>query len=196
MSILSNLRRWLRGGPAPAVTPQSHRTDVTPDVAQLIDGDGAPGRAGVEYWNGFIERQRATQDSPIDDADRERIANVEGCYVGAALIAERGGRWVEDGDDTGVEISPRLVVYPINKARKHIQNGAEDGILSMFDTVPHLLKDFGRGRGLALLLVCPASPVLSPARPHRSVAQWLEHRSPKPGVGGSSPSTPANRPPG
>src|SRR5262245_45924976 len=27
----------------------------------------------------------------------------------------------------------------------------------------------------------------------RSVAQWLEHRSPKPGVGGSSPSTPARR---
>src|SRR5690242_1644475 len=27
----------------------------------------------------------------------------------------------------------------------------------------------------------------------RSVAQWLEHRSPKPGVGGSSPSTPAKR---
>src|SRR5262249_39657145 len=27
--------------------------------------------------------------------------------------------------------------------------------------------------------------------PPRSVAQWLEHRSPKPGVGGSSPSTPA-----
>src|SRR5262249_10036994 len=26
----------------------------------------------------------------------------------------------------------------------------------------------------------------------RSVAQWLEHRSPKPGVGGSSPSTPAS----
>src|SRR5258707_15486719 len=25
----------------------------------------------------------------------------------------------------------------------------------------------------------------------RSVAQWLEHRSPKPGAGGSSPSTPA-----
>ena len=29
----------------------------------------------------------------------------------------------------------------------------------------------------------------------RSVAQWLEHRSPKPGVGGSSPSTPARRSP-
>ncbi len=27
----------------------------------------------------------------------------------------------------------------------------------------------------------------------RSVAQWLEHRSPKPGVGGSSPSTPASK---
>src|SRR5581483_1094421 len=31
-------------------------------------------------------------------------------------------------------------------------------------------------------------------RPPRSVAQWLEHRSPKPGVGGSSPSTPAKAP--
>ena len=31
-----------------------------------------------------------------------------------------------------------------------------------------------------------------PCLPSRSVAQWLEHRSPKPGVGGSSPSTPAS----
>src|SRR5262249_55312149 len=29
----------------------------------------------------------------------------------------------------------------------------------------------------------------------RSVAQWLQHGSPKPGVGGSSPSTPARRSP-
>src|SRR5262245_24735456 len=29
----------------------------------------------------------------------------------------------------------------------------------------------------------------------RSIAQWLEHRSPKPGDGGSSPSTPARRDP-
>ena len=28
--------------------------------------------------------------------------------------------------------------------------------------------------------------------PRRSVAQLVEHRSPKPGVGGSSPSSPAN----
>jgi hypothetical protein len=30
-------------------------------------------------------------------------------------------------------------------------------------------------------------------RRRRSVAQWLEHRSPKPGVAGSSPATPARR---
>ena len=33
----------------------------------------------------------------------------------------------------------------------------------------------------------------SAAARRRSVAQWLEHRSPKPGVGGSSPSTPATK---
>src|SRR6202163_3996102 len=31
----------------------------------------------------------------------------------------------------------------------------------------------------------------APSASGRSVAQWLEHRSPKPGVAGSSPSTPA-----
>ena len=31
------------------------------------------------------------------------------------------------------------------------------------------------------------------SRFRRSVAQWLEHRSPKPGVAGSSPATPAKR---
>src|SRR6202035_384852 len=44
-------------------------------------------------------------------------------------------------------------------------------------------------RGLALL---HAKGHVKRRRPApRSVAQWLEHRSPKPGVGGSSPSTPA-----
>src|ERR1700682_1511301 len=43
-----------------------------------------------------------------------------------------------------------------------------------------------------------ASPMLETARIggdagiHRSVAQLVEHRSPKPGVAGSSPATPAN----
>jgi hypothetical protein len=47
----------------------------------------------------------------------------------------------------------------------------------------------GAGRGLALLHAKGHVKRRRPAR--RSVAQWLEHRSPKPGVGGSSPSTPA-----
>ena len=38
----------------------------------------------------------------------------------------------------------------------------------------------------------PYAPARGISRLPRSVAQWLEHRSPKPGVGGSSPSTPAN----
>jgi hypothetical protein len=39
-----------------------------------------------------------------------------------------------------------------------------------------------------------ASPdtILAPCQTDRSVAQLVEHRSPKPGVGGSSPSTPAS----
>jgi hypothetical protein len=160
MKLWSNLRRWLRGAPGPAETPQPRRPDVTPDIAQLVEGNvalarqqvaqltgaaGAPGRAGGENWDRFKDSQRAMPDSEIDDAGRERIANMVGCYIGAALIAEYGGRWIDDGGTIGVEISPRLVVYPINKTRKHMQNGAEDSVLSMFDMVPHLLQDTQTG---------------------------------------------------
>jgi hypothetical protein len=47
-------------------------------------------------------------------------------------------------------------------------------------------------------LAIGAPPMLETARidsaadPHRSVAQLVEHRSPKPGVAGSSPATPAS----
>jgi hypothetical protein len=38
-----------------------------------------------------------------------------------------------------------------------------------------------------------AADLYGPPHPlTRSVAQWLEHRSPKPGVAGSSPATPAS----
>src|SRR6478736_4547081 len=39
-----------------------------------------------------------------------------------------------------------------------------------------------------------SSPAMTIEDPNRSVAQLVEHRSPKPGVGGSSPSTPAMPP--
>ena len=57
-----------------------------------------------------------------------------------------------------------------------------------------LVTDFSDGRrGLALASTKGHEKFSRGATaPPRSVAQWLEHRSPKPGVGGSSPSTPAN----
>ena len=49
------------------------------------------------------------------------------------------------------------------------------------------------GRGLALASTTGHEKLAEALRRPQELAQWLEHRSPKPGVGGSNPSTPANK---
>src|SRR4029079_607475 len=52
MKLWSNLRRWLRGAPGPAETPQPRRPDVTPDIAQLVEGNVALARQQVAQLTG------------------------------------------------------------------------------------------------------------------------------------------------
>ena len=67
------------------------------------------------------------------------------------------------------------------------------GLPEVCRRTPDLNRAFGR-----FALAIGALPMLETARiggdagPYRSVAQLVEHRSPKPGVAGSSPATPAS----
>ena len=91
-----------------------------------------PGRAGVVFLDGFIERQREHGD----EARRTRLADMAGCYLGASLIAEVGGRWVQDPEyGLAVELAASFVAYPFAKAAKQFTNGhaAGDSVLSFFD---------------------------------------------------------------
>lgn len=97
-----------------------------------------PSRAGVVFLAGFIERQRERGD----EAQRAKLADMAACYLGEALIAEIGGRWVQDpAYGLGVELTPDLVVFPFAKASKHFANGAEDSVLSFFDIAAVLAAD-------------------------------------------------------
>ena len=99
-----------------------------------------PGRAGVAFLDGFIERQRENGNK----ANRVQLADMAGCYLGAALLAEAGGRWVQDPKHgLGVELAPRFVAYPFAKAAKQFANGrtAGDSVLSFFDVSVSLAAD-------------------------------------------------------
>ncbi len=97
-----------------------------------------PGRAGVAFLDGFINRQRNLGD----EAERDKLADVAACYLGEALIAEIGGHWVHDPDDgLGVELAPKLVVFPFAKTTKHFAYGAVDSVLSFFEVAELLAAE-------------------------------------------------------
>ena len=112
---------------------------ITGNVRLIVEGftDLAgeslpPSRVGVAFLDGFIERQRERGD----EARRAQLADMAGCYLGAALIAEAGGRWVQDPKyGLAVEMAPSFVAYPFAKAAKQFANGHDDGdsVLSFFD---------------------------------------------------------------
>lgn len=99
-----------------------------------------PGRVGVAFLDGFIERQRERGD----EAQRAQLADMAGCYLGAALIVEAGGCWMQDPDHgLAVELAPSLVAYPFAKAAKQFANGRADGnsVLSFFDVTIRLAAE-------------------------------------------------------
>ena len=57
-----------------------------------------------------------------------------GCYMGQVLIAQLGGTWeTDDSDPMGeiniaVHLSDGSTVWPVQRAMKRFQNGAEDGL--------------------------------------------------------------------
>ncbi len=75
-------------------------------------------------------------------------------YLGAALLAGAGGRWVQDPKHgLGVELAPSFVAYPFAKAAKQFASGrtAGDSVLLFFDVSVSLGADaqlrasFGKG---------------------------------------------------
>lgn len=113
---------------------------VTDAFTNLAGESLSPGRAGVVFLEGFIERQRVRGD----EAQRAQLADMAGCYLGAALLAEVGGRWVQDGElGLGIELAPTFVAFPFAKAAKQFANGLEagDSVLSFFDVSVSVATD-------------------------------------------------------
>lgn len=121
------------------------RPDLSPDVLEairqnadlfaqiIVEVTGEPlplGRPGVAFLDGFIGRQRER----LTESQQGNLPSIAGCYLGEAIRAESGGRWVHDPEyGVAVELDPDIVTFPLVKARKHFANGAEDSVLSLFD---------------------------------------------------------------
>lgn len=102
----------------------------TSDVALSFD------ETGVEWVNGYIERNR----SSLDPAQIDGLVNTLGSFLGECIVREHGGQWAEADGQYGVQFDQHNWAFPFNKIRKHIENGAEDSILSYFTIIPAVFK--------------------------------------------------------
>jgi hypothetical protein len=151
MSISDLVRRWfLQRTPGDLQDQVPQEQSVPEHVLQAISGNVAiaqqmfsnvvghdlpPSRAGVEYLDGFIERQRTR----VGDEEKNRLADVLGSYLGASIVAEYGGKWYQEPAGIGIRVNDKFACFPINKARKHLFEGSEDSVLAFFNGVPAIL---------------------------------------------------------
>ncbi|HKF20297.1 MAG TPA: hypothetical protein VKE93_01935 [Candidatus Angelobacter sp.] len=92
-------------------------------------------RESVEWVEGFIERQRVRPD--VRAADKARMVQVLGSFLGECIVHTYGGEWRERDGSWGVFFDPSNAAFPFSKVGKQFDNGAESGdsILSFFDAV-------------------------------------------------------------
>ncbi len=128
--------------------------------------------AGVKWLDGYIIRNRGHLQ------DNDAAVSAAGCFFGECLRETYGGRWVGgDGNQWGLHVDERLVVYPFTKLLKHLEDTtgeAGDSIVGMFHSVgpmmavnAHKVRQFRQVDGKMI----PVDPQ-PPAPPPPDGAGW------------------------
>lgn len=91
---------------------------------------------GVEWLDGYISRQHEHGDP----ANRDGLVSTLGSYFGECIIQSYGGQWAQLDGDWAVRFDEKNAVFPFSKVSKHLENGPEDSVLSMFTTIPLVFK--------------------------------------------------------
>jgi hypothetical protein len=93
----------------------------------------------VPWLEDYIERLRQSGGLG-DDAQKSKLVNMFGSFVGECIIECYGGKWIEREGAWGVAFDNQNIVYPFGKVAKQIENGLEDGIGGFFQTIPALFR--------------------------------------------------------
>ena len=80
----------------------------------------------------FIAREF---DPPGSKHVGESLPIGVGCYIGEVVIRTLGGFWSKAGLPEVNAIGQIKAIFPIQKAVKRFKNGAEDSLVSYFDTI-------------------------------------------------------------
>lgn len=86
----------------------------------------------VEWLDGCVTRQHEQGDPN----NVEGLVSTLGSFFGECVVQTYGGKWFEDENGWCVRFDEKNAVFPFAKIEKHLRNGPEDSVLSMFETIP------------------------------------------------------------
>ena len=89
----------------------------------------------VRWLDGFIERQRVRPEFAGEEA-AGRMSQTLGSFLGECVIRCYGGEWREVDGSWAVCFDGDNAAFPFNKVRKQFANGAGDGVLGWFESIP------------------------------------------------------------
>jgi len=93
------------------------------DAGQALEFDDA----GIRWAAWYVDGIR-----PVEREDQRRVqAALVGSFVGEALIATRGGEWVNDEGEWSLRLGDGTRLYPFRQALTHITDGEDESILSL-----------------------------------------------------------------
>jgi hypothetical protein len=110
-------------------------------------------QSGVAWMADFIERRRPG----LTPGQADELVLTAGAYLGECLCRTYGGSWVKVEGRWGVRFASGATAFPFTKARKHIEAGPADSVMSLFQVVPEFLGEGGVPPNLALQRTRPDS---------------------------------------
>lgn len=93
-------------------------------------------RDGVKWLDGYVTRQREHGDPD----NIEGLVSTLGAFFGECIARTYGGQWFQGEHGWCVRFDEENAAYPFAKIEKHLRNGPEDSVVSMFDTIPVVFK--------------------------------------------------------
>ena len=74
----------------------------------------------------------------LEPEQADRLGQMLGCFLGECICRNFGGQWQESEYGPAVVFADGNSCFPLNKTGKHFANGADDSVLSFYQTIPIL----------------------------------------------------------
>lgn len=131
-------------GDAPAEPDVTPVREAAQRFAEVIAANSGPAEYGDEmivFVDQFVEGTR-----PVDPELLDQYVTLIGAVLGESIIATFGGAWVATDEGWAVRFDERSQVLPFERARKHLNDGADESVLTLFRSIPLVFEQALRRR--------------------------------------------------